>query len=361
MPWNPATITADLIAWIAGKTQEDINKQLLQYAGDIFVDVAALYSYIFGPATERATELANIQTSVDELQSVAHGLGAIQTEMVSVLNDLSSLLGRPAGSSGDPVSIGTGGGADVAAAVWAFLFQSGHSARSCLESAGVMGFNARFQAYPLAGAPGFGLHVDDVVPAQWQTVYTLPQPDWASILPADTPLSWLQRTEPNYSWVLHSWYDTPSAYVEAGKPAELVFLLTDLEWAALLAGLGGAAGGVPPYPGLAGVTLGTPVALADHAKVDSATYGVLGKMDGIFIVLDTVAPEVGLRQVEDVYNYYRLGWLVFEDGDANCDRVQFFGPHRDVFTPEQFSSPAAVVVSCRPGTSGTITPWVVST
>ena len=93
---------------------------------------------------------------------------------------------------------------------------------------------------------------------------------------------------------------------------------------------------------------------------DAATYGVDGKMDGVLVLITATPPTLGLQQVEDVRNYFRLGWLVFEDEDANTDRLQWFGPDRAVYVPEAFASPANVVVSCKPGVSGTITPWVVT-
>jgi hypothetical protein len=304
--------------------------------------------------------LYKVEVNYGILHNAEYGNENLAQRIATVEGKIDTLLSRPAGTSGSPVSIGTTGADAGAAAVWSYELGDAHTTGEHLRWAGAYGWWAFQSAIPFPRGPGFKIYFYIVPPAGSYALGNPPRPDWDDIRPDDTRLSWLQRTELAHTWQQSEYVPTPWATWHTYDYSVIYLDLTEAEFEAMKSAPVPTLQSIPPYPGAAYVTLGTSVPFNDSAKVDAATYGVDGKMDGVIILADVVPADQGLRHVQDVYNYYRLGWLVFEDEDANCDRVQALGPHRSVFTPCQFRSPVAVTVSCRAGVSGTITPWIAT-
>lgn len=344
--------------WEAGEMR-DWQEGIAMTLGDVWVNVTKVATSTGAndvPPFSVKNKLNEIND--DTLSGLATQVGLL---FQYVEDKFDILLARPAGTVAEPSNANTQNLDNVAGSVWGAYINQYHSAGAMLSFAGWHAVRRLQEGIDWRGSTRFKLFYS--FNYQWLHIefHYPPRPDWGDIRLGDTRLTWLQRTAPQFTWQVLGWHDSPTAYTLETNLARFYLDLTEAEFNLLksvgstglqLAGKG--------YPGPSLVTWGTPVPFADHIKVDAATYGVGGRMDGVLLDITVIPGEVGHQQIEDVWRYFRLGWLVFEDEDANTDRVQFLGPHQAVFVPEAFVGPANVVVSCKPGVSGTITPWVVT-
>ena len=347
-------ITGEIRAWVNGLSDEQRWATLFQQQ----YEDRQLMGALLGDVMNVCPEYWDIRAVLEDPET---GLVPLAQRIATVEGKIDTLLARPAGTVGEPSNANTLNLDNVASSVWGANINLYHSAGGMLSYAGWHAVRRLQEGVDYVGSTRFKLYYS--FDYQWEHIewHHQPRPNWGDIQPTDTRLTWLQRTEPQFTWQTMGWHDSPMAYTLETNLARFILDLTEAEFNTLKAPT------APPvvlpadrYPGPGLVTWGTPLAFDDHTKLDAATYGVDGKMDGVLVLITATPPTLGLQQVEDVRNYFRLGWLVFEDEDANTDRLQWFGPDRAVYVPEAFASPANVVVSCKPGVSGTITPWVVT-
>lgn len=347
-------ITHAILVWVNGLSDDQRWATLFQQQ----YEDRQLMGALLGDVMNVCPEYWDIRAVLEDSET---GLVPLAQRIATVEGKIDTLLARPAGTVGEPSNANTQNLTDVATEVWTYHLPDGVHASDHLRWAGANGWEGLQSAFHFPGAPDFKIKFYTTPPAGWYSFGNPPLPDWTDIRPEDTRLSWLQRTELAHTWHQTEYEATPTATLHTYDFSLLYLDLTEVEFN-LLKSVGGA--GLEPavtgYPGPGLVTWGTPLAFDDHAKVDAATYGVDGRMDGILVLITATPPTLGSQEVEDVHNYFRLGWLVFEDEEANTDRLQWFGPDRAVYVPQAFASPANVVVSCKPGVSGTITPWVVT-
>jgi hypothetical protein len=107
------------------------------------------------------------------------------------------------------------------------------------------------------------------------------------------------------------------------------------------------------WPGLANVTLGDPVAITENLVVT-------GPMDGALCSITAVPPGTGKDDLGDESYYYRLGYFTFRSDVGYCDERQFFAWSHGLMMPKACVRPAYLYIHTKPGVSGTIQPWVVS-
>lgn len=216
---------------------------------------------------------------------------------------------------------------------------------------------------PIAHSPDFTMvlgdaaWIPDVNPA-WGSYpgITLPTPiDFTAIPDGDTLLEYLLDTQPSIAWS----YDGPDGTHASGD---------DTIWAPIagvfgawwrcnysdrkLALLQSAADeGMPVWPGLAGVTLGTPVPFTStlyHAEA----------MDGFLLTITDVPrgqsqyPEAGTTR------YKGLGWIAFHSDNGDLENHQQVEWPFSIYTPKTMRQASSVDVWTKPGTSGIVTPWV---
>lgn len=181
---------------------------------------------------------------------------------------------------------------------------------------------------------------------------TWPTPDWTAILPSDTRLSWLQRTDTGGL----TWEDvgdgTPHGYRNSGPfpVADWYLMLTEAQFDALK---GAQAVAAPIWPGAANVTLGTPVNL-------TASGVVTAVMDGILLTVNAVRPGTGDWLIGGVVDYKFGGYVVFISAEGHADPTQWIGPSDTVFVPKAMHQAGSVLVIFQRATDVTVTPWVAN-
>lgn len=111
--------------------------------------------------------------------------------------------------------------------------------------------------------------------------------------------------------------------------------------------------GAPVWPGTAGVTFGSPVALSPQLVLD-------GPMDGV--VVDVTTPpgasggyNVGGRALD--YGQFRIA---FESDHGELEPWQYFGFRQALYTPKSMARAAKARFQITAGTGGTVTPWTRS-
>jgi hypothetical protein len=156
----------------------------------------------------------------------------------------------------------------------------------------------------------------------------LPTPDFTDILPDDTRMSWLQRTDLAHYWRAHSVTGEPIGTALPGDPesdgyywlriSESQFQLYK---ARLQRGLWR-----PVWPGLDAVVLGTPVALADGLTVVGPLHGVL---------VDCTTPPPGASEwiLGSQSAYYRWGEVAFVTDNGEAEAFQWLAFGLGVYLP----------------------------
>jgi hypothetical protein len=108
---------------------------------------------------------------------------------------------------------------------------------------------------------------------------------------------------------------------------------------------------VPPvWPGLAGVTLGTPVAIAAGVTITTP-------MDGVLIDITAAPVKQGYFTFDTVLSYRNIGALAFQSDDGQEEFPQTLGFTSAVYCPKTMQHAAAVVFRSSVGLTGTITPF----
>jgi hypothetical protein len=109
---------------------------------------------------------------------------------------------------------------------------------------------------------------------------------------------------------------------------------------------------VPTWPGLSGVTLGTPVALVDQLVVD-------GPLDGVLVEV-TVAPRgASSWHIGGQDMFYSWGEIAFGTDNGDLEPFQWLGAGNAVYLPRSIISPAHAVFHVRRDATGTVTPFTV--
>jgi hypothetical protein len=177
--------------------------------------------------------------------------------------------------------------------------------------------------------------------------------DTTTILSSDTVLSYLQREQPDFAWsrnpVLFGAYSGLVWAIDPSGSTTCWFIccLRDDQLLALV---------TPPdlsprqWPGLTGVTLGTPVSVASSTAISVAC-------DGILLAVTSLPPGQGSQHAGAVDRYPRIGWLSFVDFDGNCDDLQQLGLAQIVAMPHTLHRAGGVALNLKPGLVVELTPW----
>lgn len=212
-----------------------------------------------------------------------------------------------------------------------------------------------FVARPMGKLPGFqiwglwGQEQANPVPLHY------PAPDYSDIRVTDDRLSWLTRTDPLNSWYADPLTGEPSALTDPadlGQPWKMQPSFTEGQFKTFPT-TGILSLGPPVWPGLPLVTLGSPVALA-------STLTVTSPMDGVIVQLTTVPPGKPSYDYDGTFSYGAIGGIAFQDDNGSMEAQQILGFTQQIYTPRAMKQAAAVKLLCRPGISGTVTPWVIT-
>lgn len=184
---------------------------------------------------------------------------------------------------------------------------------------------------------------------------TPPTPDYSDILPSDSVLSWLTRTElSGRTWEL----DEASGYVYSGTTLgnETLFRIwCDLTNAELqhLAGSSASASGTPIWPGIDLVTLGTPVEVTETGVVD-------GPMDGVLVAISAVENGTGHMAVSTFQNYKWAGWLAFVNDDGEAEQFQYLNFDSAYYVPKTMRRASSMLIYLGKAATVTVTPWTLA-
>jgi hypothetical protein len=110
----------------------------------------------------------------------------------------------------------------------------------------------------------------------------------------------------------------------------------------------------PVWPGLANVTLGTPVALASGVTI-------VTPMDGVLIDITGTDPDFNHHfNYDGLVAHRNVGALVFLTDDGEAEGFQPLGFISAVYCPRTIKRAGAVKLMSSHGLTGTVTPWTIT-
>lgn len=178
--------------------------------------------------------------------------------------------------------------------------------------------------------------------------------DPSHILADDDVLTWLQReTDNDPIWTIGNdgypvWSDPDNPNWEFVLPwTEDYFELVKRHF------LSASSVAAPVWPGLAGVTLGDPVAL-------DVGLTVTGPMDGVLIAIDTYPAKQGFFTFDTSISLRNAGGIAFVSDNGDEEFPQLLGFLNAVYCPTTMQHAAGVVVRCAADLTGTITPFTIN-
>jgi len=174
-----------------------------------------------------------------------------------------------------------------------------------------------------------------------------------TILPSDTIVTFLNTANPGWSW---SFDDVANNWATANDPLNAGVTwycdINAVQFAQLQSQIAGAVTTAPVWPGLAGVTLLTPVAIADGVTITEV-------MDGCLIAVTGYPLNRGQFSFNGVISVRNLGALAFFTDNGDEEFPQTLGFTSAVYLPKSMASAAGLVLRTTGGVTGTITPFTI--
>lgn len=260
-----------------------------------------------------------------------------------------------------PVSPPTGYGAsslsDIADAVWSYsIFPLGGGARYYLAAAGNYGGYQKFQLFEGADNTYFYPLMPDVF---WPFGVSADYPrfDPSDILVSETLLTCMARQNPAFSC---AWWTYTDGAVKLTGPGgsdvedwittldetrfqfikSLIFPINSIEIA-------------PNWPGLAKVTLGTPVAITPGLTITTP-------MDGVIVTITSVTANKPSLAYGSELAYKFIGGLSFVSDNGQVEPFQQLAFTNALYCPREMTRAASVVLRADASVVGTVTPWVIA-
>jgi hypothetical protein len=190
--------------------------------------------------------------------------------------------------------------------------------------------------------------------------------DWTLVEATDTPYTFLARTQPLFGWlnigpidlgndevawcqvggtgITTLWVRSNFTTLDMLQLAQLVPTPPTPEGAPIVA---------PVWPGVAGATLGAPVALADGLILD-------GPLDGVLVHITGHPPGAGKYGFGDLDSWRYLGAVLFISDNGQAEWPTQIGPESGLITPRSMKRAASAVIRLGTGFSGTATPWTIT-
>lgn len=349
--------------------------EILGLTGEILGIVQALQSILNGLATRQ--DLEAIRTQLNTIQGVTQ-TDALNTEQsfTNVEDDINALAGAIAQArlaignlpqSGQPVTLprtpppGYGGatGSEIGDAVWLYPLPNA-TPFTALEAQDSMMAHFYFlgnnqYGYSLNSQPGYAIVGIDT---EQRTSFSGPsQPflDFSTILPTDASIfAWAQRVYPGTTW--HQGIDDTVYEVDSNNAGITWWVdLTQLQfrqWKAT--GAAAAARVAPVWPGLANVTLGASVPLADQQVL-------AGPMDGVIVHLTSVpASKTSYFFATTEHDWFRIGAITFRDDHGDEEPPQLLGFDHAVYCARTMQHASSCLVRLQGAVTGTIQPWHIT-
>ncbi|HEY5915670.1 MAG TPA: discoidin domain-containing protein [Verrucomicrobiae bacterium] len=112
--------------------------------------------------------------------------------------------------------------------------------------------------------------------------------------------------------------------------------------------------GLPlPWPGLGGVTLGDPITITGPMEWED-------ECDGVMVSVLAFPPGQSRQPAADVTRYKGLGWLAFRSDLDDHEDLQGISLSHQVIVPKVIAHPTGFAVYCKPGTTLSVTPFLIS-
>ena len=169
-----------------------------------------------------------------------------------------------------------------------------------------------------------------------------------SILSTDTLLTFLDTANPGWTWV---WEDPSHSWARASDPlsfsAQWYCDVSAIGFAALKAALFPTTVTAPVWPGIAGVTLGAVVALANGLVV-------AGPLSGVLVVVSSVPTPISYYPFGAIKSFVRAGAVIFTSDNGDSEFPQPLGPDDEVVLPKLMSSAASATFRVASGIVGTV-------
>ena len=299
-----------------------------------------------GLTTIMATILANQATLTSQLDDIEAALALVQLASNPVVLPTTP----PAGYGIDP---GT-----IADAIWGYpSIEYAYNTMSTVMMTLREWFASQHHLLQIrvSGAPLF-VFTDLYLTTTVEVPGDIPLADISTILPTDTPLTWLTREDVAHTWA--TGYPNAGYIYAASIGASGGNWILDrdpIQWAQMLATLFPASISMPApvWPGLAGVTLGAPVALATGVKITAP-------MDGVLIAITSAPTKQGYFTFDTVRSWRNAGSLAFFTDDGQEEFPQTLGFESAIYTVKTMIRAAGIVLRTTGGIDGTIVPWTVS-
>jgi hypothetical protein len=243
-------------------------------------------------------------------------------------------------------------------AVWAYAIadEYGYTTRNALQTAYAIADNQRgWSSAPMRSAPGFVLSWMTSLGAwQYAQVPAAPAPSWADLVPGESRFQWLQRTDAVLYWQVDANGEPYGQTAGDAHPDtyKVTMSMSEAEFQ-LLARAQRGTGTAPIWPGLANVTLGTPVALTSDLTVD-------GPLDGLIVSITTPPTGLGKFTFGGFTAYYKVGEVSFVSDNGEAEPWQYLAFDQALYCPKAMSRAASASLRVLAGAAGTATPWVVT-
>lgn len=341
------------------------------------LSLLGLANLIYGNTVKAAQETTpfiiqdSVKATQGDVENVGFGLFAIKTELdtlttevaslaasVALATDLAAISGQLTGLSS---ALPTAWVTPIGNAVWGWpVPTTGNAAYTFITLAG---WGAQQRGFPQTNEEtAFATALWKVMGTWGEDGVSDPNPnttfelDLTTILASDlTSADWLNRTLSTVTWL------PPLANgclgiedVDGANWLWYVDLPID-KWLQLKANLGltPAGSGAPVWPGLAGVTLGTPVAI-------SSGFTVPGPMHGVIVSITSLTGSKPFFDFDGSISYRNIGALTFQDDNGEEEFPQNLGFTAAVYCPKSMVEAAACLVRADASLSGTVTPWVIT-
>jgi hypothetical protein len=198
------------------------------------------------------------------------------------------------------------------------------------------------------GPPGFvvdnrrNIGISSMGPFIW------PTPDYATMSSYSTALAWLNATDTSgRTWAIDGDTGQPTSY---DHPSDS-FQYYSIAWVGTFVG-SSVASGAPIWPGLAGVTLGTPVALADALTVT-------GPLQGVLVECATAPAGASSYILGALNSYYRWGSVSFVSDNGDAEEFQWLGFGLGIYLPKAMAEAASAIFRVQRLPTATVTPFTI--
>jgi hypothetical protein len=336
-----SALTQQVFTLLGIPAQEDTAQSILDQTGVIIGDTE---STVYG--------LAAIKTAVDDLAAtlaaVAVQVSSIETAVIPGVTVTTLPTVPPTGYGSTDIS-------SLPHDIWLYNMPGrGYPIYNYLDAAGQWGaFSANLRWLGDENqyfAAVFTPH--DFVPGadDWVPVF-----DPTDILIGEDILACLTRQ--NSGWTL-AWSFAPGGYVRLNFPGtadiqewQTTFdqagfaSIKALVWPPSLAPLG------PIWPGVANVTLLTPVAI-------TSALDITEPMNGVIVTLTGVPPDKPRYVIGDQTATAHIGQLAFLSDNGDMEYPQNLSFASELYVPTTMLLAAGVKLRAVPGVTGTVTPWV---